>query len=298
MSWVKDYLSFTEKERNALLVLIVIIAAFIFLPEFYSPVRKVAADPHLQQAISEMRTARKNNVDDEWQTTGDEARQSKEVKLFTFDPNSLDEAGFVSLGLPERTARTIINYRNKGGRFRKPEDLRKIYSLKKEDADRIVPYARIAEQYANQYPKSSYSPRERYNNVPSVIDINEATIEEWKALPGIGDVLSARIARYRESIGGFSSIQQVAKTYGLRDSTFRLILPYLRLREPAVNKVDINTAFEKELQECAGITPDVAKAIVIYRKQHGNFQSVEDLRKIVFITAEMFSRIAPCVVVK
>jgi competence ComEA-like helix-hairpin-helix protein len=299
MSWFKDYLSFSKRERNAIIVVIILLGGFIILPDFFSSKKVPAAisDEVRKElaAVSSSPKSQKENEDESWQTPFS-ASEKREVKLFTFDPNSLDEEGFITLGLPERTARTIINYRNKGGKFRKPEDLRKIYSLKKEDADRIIPYARIENSvttYSNNYP--CYEKREYTSRTINSIDINTATVEEWKALPGIGEVLSNRIVKFREKLNGFASIDQVAKTYGLKDSTFQLIKPYLKLSAPAVNKININTAFENELMECSAISKDVAQAIVIYRKKYGNFHSVEDLKKIVFINEEMFQKIIPCV---
>lgn len=300
MSWLKDYLSFSKRERNAFLGLTVIIGGFIFLPNFFAAKKVPAAiSEQVKKELNEPKSRQNNSStkeeDQSWQTPFTDPKQKKTARLFEFDPNTLDEDGFITLGVPERTARTIINYRNKGGRFRKPDDLRKIYSLKKEDADRIIPYARVT---VNEYSKEhylSYQPKE-YSSKPAVvpIDINTATAEEWKSLPAIGEVLSARIVKFRQSIGGFSSIEQVAKTYGLKDSTFQVIKPYLRLGTPAVNKININTAAESELMECSGVSKDVAQAIVIYRKQKGKFQSIEELKKIVFINEELFNKIAPC----
>ncbi len=298
MSWLKDYFSFSKRERNAIVIVIMLLGGFILLPNLFSAKKAPAAiSEELKKELAQTKTSSRSQEDDNqgWQTPFTVA-EKKQVKLFIFDPNTLDEDGFITLGLPERTARTIVNYRNKGGKFRKPEDLRKIYSLKKEDADRIIPYAKIeagGNTYSNNY--SSYSKPEYQPKHITTIDINTATVEEWKALPGIGEVLSNRIIKFREKIGGFAFIDQVAKTYGLKDSTFQLIRPYLTLAAPAVNKININTAFENELMECAAISKDIAQAIVIYRKKNGNFQSVDDLKKIVFINEEMFQKIAPCI---
>ena len=96
-----------------------------------------------------------------------------------------------------------------------------------------MPYVRIAGNHKpytvdNHYQKensvSSYS-RKQYKT----IDINNATEEDWKSLPGIGDVLSKRIVKFRTSRGGFQSVDDVARTYGLKDSVFQMIRPYLKL---------------------------------------------------------------------
>ncbi len=298
MSWIKDYFSFSKRERNAIVIVIMLLGGFILLPNLFSAKKapEVISDELKKELAQTKPTSRPQEDDDHGWQTPFAAAEKKQVKLFVFDPNTLNEEGFITLGLPERTARTIINYRNKGGKFRKPEDLRKIYSLKKEDADRIIPYAKIetgGTTYTNNY--TPYSKPEYPSKQINIIDINTATVEDWKALPGIGEVLSNRIIKFRDKIGGFASIEQVAKTYGLKDSTFQLIKPYLKLSAPAVNKININTALENELMECAGISKDIAQAIIIYRKKNGNFQSVDELKKIVFINEEMFQKIAPCV---
>src|SRR4051812_11683385 len=46
-----------------------------------------------------------------------------ESALFYFDPNTLDASGWKKLGLQDRTIKTILNYRSKGGHFYKHEDL-------------------------------------------------------------------------------------------------------------------------------------------------------------------------------
>ena len=45
------------------------------------------------------------------------------VRLTTFDPNITDSVGFLDLGLPAWMAKNILKYRNKGGKFRRAEDL-------------------------------------------------------------------------------------------------------------------------------------------------------------------------------
>jgi len=47
-----------------------------------------------------------------------------------------------------------------------------------------------------------------------------------------------------------------------------------------VEKLNINKATAKELAKVKGVTPNKAKAIVAYRKTHGDFKSVEDLKEV------------------
>ncbi len=49
------------------------------------------------------------------------------------------------------------------------------------------------------------------------IDINSATASELETLPGIGPVISARIVEYRDSIGGFTSVEQLVEVSGISE---------------------------------------------------------------------------------
>ncbi len=47
-----------------------------------------------------------------------------------------------------------------------------------------------------------------------------------------------------------------------------------------VEKVNINKATAKELAKVKGLSANKAKAIVAFRKKHGDFKSVEDLKEV------------------
>lgn len=68
------------------------------------------------------------------------------ARLFRFNPNTADSATFVMLGLRPRQAMAIIHYRNAGGRFRKKEDFKRIYTISEGDYDRLFPYMDAARQ--------------------------------------------------------------------------------------------------------------------------------------------------------
>ena len=79
----------------------------------------------------------------------------------------------------------------------------------------------------------------------------------------------------------------------MTDSIYQSILPFLKIDMNTIKKININTASEYELSLNPYISRDIAKAIVIYRNQHGNYQSIEQLKKIVFINEEMYQKILP-----
>ncbi|HCT23638.1 MAG TPA: hypothetical protein DIW54_10015, partial [Chitinophagaceae bacterium] len=215
---------------------------------------------------------------------------NKPVKMFAFDPNTLDEAGFVRLGLPPRTARTIINYRNKGGRFRKPDDLRKIYTLRHEDADRLVPYVRIA---GMQQESSGYIAQRSEVKPLTRIDINAADAGTLEQLPGIGKVLSERIVRYREALGGFYSVQQLKEVSGINEQLFEQIRPQLMLQSGKHQQWSLAKITKEQLSQHPYCSKATAEAIIRFRQAKGVIRSVEELKTITEVSPEILARLLP-----
>mgnify|MGYP002397645293 CR=1 FL=1 len=218
-------------------------------------------------------------------------------ELFSFDPNNLSADGWRKMGIREKTIRTIQNYLNKGGRFRKPEDVKKIYGLTPGEYDRIAPYiiikgSSLPEQtssFQTEENKAHRTITPRY----TTIDINTADTTAFISLPGIGSKLSARIVTFREKLGGFYSIDQIAETYGLPDSTFQKIRQYLKLENAVIKKININTASVDELKTHPYIKYSLAYPIIAFRYEHGLFSKPEDLKKVMPVTEEIYNKIAP-----
>lgn len=228
------------------------------------------------------------------QTESDD-RTSTSAKLFYFDPNTLDVAGWEKLGLRRKTIQTIINYRNKGGTFRKPADLERIYTLSNAEYKRLAPYINIQLAGAKTVYQKSIPLTASYTTTSkksiSALDINSADAAAWIALPGIGEKLAARIMNFREKLGGFHTVNQVAETYGLPDSTFVKIRPYLQITDVTIRTININTCTKEMLSAHPYISWKVAHAIVEYRNQHGNFSSITDLKKIMIIDDLLYQKI-------
>ena len=55
--------------------------------------------------------------------------------------------------------------------------------------------------------------------------------------------------------------------------------------------VNVNTASESELTALPGVGPAKAKAIVEYRKQHGNFKTLDELKNVKGIGEGIFSKL-------
>jgi len=61
------------------------------------------------------------------------------------------------------------------------------------------------------------------------IDVNQASAEQFEALPYIGKITAGRIVDYRRRRGRFNSIQQLKEVQGIGESSFQKISPYLKI---------------------------------------------------------------------
>lgn len=124
-------------------------------------------------------------------------------------------------------------------------------------------------------------------------DINNADTTTFIALPGIGSKLASRIVTFRDKLGGFYNVSQVGEVYGLKDSVFQIIKPYLRCHGESVKKIEINKAGKDELKNHPYIRWSIADAILVYRDQHGSFTSPQDILKIESVDAEALEKVLP-----
>jgi len=312
-----EYLSFTRKERRGIFAIVVLILLFIILPFFFpffitskkvdhTAFEKEIAELNLKEDSSKGFT--KRNYDDDnytgYHQPSEKNYDSRGLKgeLFYFDPNTLPADGWMKLGIREKTANTIQNYISKGGRFYKPEDIGKIWGLHEDEVKRLLPYVRIEAKPAadyNKYPDSEKSKTyEKLKYTIAIVDVNNADTSAFIALPGIGSKLAARIIAFREKLGGFYKVEQVAETYGLPDSTFQKIKTKLVITGSNVKQLNINKASVEELKNHPYLRYNIANAIVQYRAQHGNFSSVSDIKKIMMITDDIYNKTAPYLTVK
>ena len=233
-SW-KDYLSFTKGERIGIFILIGFIVLCYTIPIFFPAHKEVPAiDTTFQAKINanQINSGEHSYENNSYKQDTTAEATGTNVELFYFDPNTASFNEFKRLGLSDKISHTIINYREKGGKFFKAEDIKKIYGLSSEQAAVLIPYIQIKENYNNAQKPPYDKPEQKQfitKETPRIIDINTATEGDWKSLPGIGEVLSKRIVKFRNSIHGFSSVQDVKRTYGLSDSTYQNILPYLTI---------------------------------------------------------------------
>lgn len=222
-------------------------------------------------------------------------------KAFNFDPNKSTEQEFVELGFSAAQASRIVRYREKGGKFRTKSDVLKIYGVDTAFYKSIYSFIALPESTPMKPRKAkTFSVVETVKQPAKrpLFDLNKADTSALKAIKGIGDKLSMRIVKYRDILGGFVSMDQLKDVYGLDSLVIRQLVEATFIAGDFVPaKLNLNLATEKELSTHPYINK-MAKVIVSYRFQHGDFETVEDIRKVVKMDEEKFQRILPYMEVK
>ena len=123
------------------------------------------------------------------------------------------------------------------------------------------------------------------------IYLNETDTTLWKKVPGIGSTYAARIVKYRNLLGGFTSVEQLKEVYGISDEVFQQIAPFLR-EDTNFLKLNINKLTFQEINAHPYINYKQTKAIMNLRNRKGNIQSINELSMLDEFTRKDIDRIA------
>jgi DNA uptake protein ComE-like DNA-binding protein len=214
------------------------------------------------------------------------------------------------MGLPERIASNIVNYRNAGGSFRSREDLQRIYSIDeelytqleryiglptREELNKIRLEKRNAEKNLRDTIRRSPS-RPAWADV--MLDINKADSLEWQQIRGIGEVFSRRIISYRDLLGGYYSTIQLMEVYGMDSARYEQIKPHIFLSDTIeLRKININTADFITLIRHPYLERNHVNSIIRMRERHGPYTSTEDILRSELINDSLYKRISPYLIV-
>jgi DNA uptake protein ComE-like DNA-binding protein len=177
-----------------------------------------------------------------------------------------------------------------------------VYVSKSQDQGESTPFI---------FPAAAVSAEEKAAD-QILLDINLADSSQWIQLKGIGPVLARRIINYRNVMGGFSSIDQVANVYGLRPEVFEEIKGHIytnsstipasaynstsaprRTELSDIESLDINTAAAEDFEQLPGIGKVLSQRIINYRRALGGFESTAQIGKVFNLDAAVFEQIEP-----
>jgi competence protein ComEA len=297
--WVKEFFGLSHSQANGFIILIPLLAIILFSePLWRWYVGRQEYDFSMDQAKldSLIGVWEKNRSVHRGET--DKAAISR-TGLFLFNPNHVAEEQLQELGFSSSLARRIANYRHKGGKFKVKSDLLKIYGVDSSFYQSLYAFIDLPEKTESKkkYPefkKDEYKIKNPSEGRFVSIDLNLADTSHFKKVKGIGEKLSLRMIKYREALGGFVSVEQVAEIYGLDSVVVSLLAKASYVKKDFKPlKININTADERTLAIHPYLSKEAARSIVAYRFQHGRFATLDDLRKIHAMDDKTIQKIAP-----
>ncbi len=306
---IRDYFGFSRKETRGFLVLIGLMFILWFSPMVYD---RLISNTSKELSASDLKTADSlavvlEAIQPEEKTYERFERKNDFVEnpekpfvLTDFDPNTASSEQLQSLGIPRFLAERIEKYRAKGGKFRKKEDLQRIYDFSPQLYQKLEPYIAIAsENQPSKFENTTFEKPVVAENkavfskpVMAVFDINHADTSQLIRLKGIGSKLAARIVKFRDGLGGFHNTGQFNEIFGLDSLALDELRKYAQVKS-TVEKINLNTATIEELDKHPYISAKQAQLMVSFREQHGNYSSALDLLKIKIFDEKFIDKIKP-----
>ena len=290
---IRSYFTFSKKELNGIILLITLILIVLSFPaiyRYYSPVSfydMEAFDTEMQEFQEQIKRSDANQKE----------KEVAQADYFIFDPNGLDEEYWRRLGLSGRQIKVIYKYEAKGGRFYNKEDVRKMYSISAEQYLKLEPYIRIAkttsQEKENRKVSLFNSDPEKKNTKRVMIEINSADSAMLTEIRGIGPAFASRIIRYRDRLGGFYKIEQLKEVYGIDSIKYRQIEDQISLNSDQIIQININSATFELLKKHPYLSYKQMNAVLQYRRQHGPFKTIDELKKVTLLNEEIIRKIEP-----
>ncbi|WP_242926792.1 ComEA family DNA-binding protein [Pontibacter vulgaris] len=308
---IRRYFGFSQREVNGFLLLILLMVLLTAAPFLFSILYQPDASKHTAASDQRMLDSLVAQLEARQPEKGYRSKYNfPAVALHPFNPNELTVEQWQALGLPKYMAQRILNYRNKVGDFTYKAELGKIYGLPDSTFRKLYPYIQLPEDRPSKYKtgqayvsnttrpawNNNRYPREKFILAP--FDINTADTTKLKQIRGIGSKLSARIIKYRDKLGGFHSMAQLKEVYGLQPDVVDSLVKYsyVRAAQASINGLSLNKATVEQLNAHPYISPNVARAIVAYRQQHGEYKALEEVRNVKIVSQELYDKLKPYLV--
>jgi DNA uptake protein ComE-like DNA-binding protein len=215
-------------------------------------------------------------------------------QLFVFNPNEITQEEAMRLGFSKKLSVTLLNFRNKGGKFYKSEDLKKLYGLSPKLYSELESYILIPNDKKGLKKDTVYPIKNFEKKVftKTLIDINTADSLSIVYLKGIGPGFTKRIIKYRTLLGGFHSVNQLKEIYGMNDSLYVLLTSQIQLDAKAITKIPINVIDFNSLRKHPYFNFQLAQAIINYRLKHGKLTEA-DIRALGMFSEEKLRLVLP-----
>jgi len=274
---IKDYFQFNKKERNGILLLSCLLLLLILFYQF----------SHLLKQESRTDFSSFEKVLAELEYEQEPTIEKQKDSLFYFNPNTLADKGWLVLGLPSTKLSVLRNFQKSGAIFKTKTDLKHYFAITDEFYEKVEKYISIPEI------KKTETPINKTKKTNQIVELNQADSLQLISINGVGPFYAKQILKYRKELGGFRNYDQLTEIWGLENLEIQKLKQQTSIDTLHIRKVNVNTIELEQLKLHPYLNYKQVKMILNYRKQHGDFKQVKDIRKIKPISPELFRKIAP-----
>lgn len=233
-------------------------------------------------------------------------RDTIAIRLQVFDPNTADSSTLVHLGFKPWQAKNLLKYRAKGGRYRKPEDLKRLYGMTDSMYQILQPYIQIVRTEVDSLRMDSmgrdslWRDTTRYDSMPkwqhvkkdTILNLRTADTTELKMIRGVGSYRAKQIVRYRDALGGFVGVEQLREVEGM-ELVADSVMKHFVLDSANVKQLNVNSMGVRQLSRHPYLRFEDAKAIYELRRRKIKLDSIEQLYELETMSEETIKKVAP-----
>ena len=223
--------------------------------------------------------------------------EKKPFEFTPFNPSFIDDYKGEQLGMSVLEIDRLLLFRKEGNYINSVKQFQTVTLVSDSLLASMSPYFKFPDWIVNKKKATSIYQKTRKLktkiNLKEKRDLNVVTAAELREVNGIGKTLSERIVKYRTSLNGFFSDDQLSEIYGLKKEVLdKLLQQFEVLSKPKIEKLNVNTATFKEVLHLPYIDYELTKKIFQYKDEFAEIQSIEELKNIEGFPLEMFDRIA------
>ena len=274
---IKDYFQFNKKERNGILLLSFLFLLLILFYQFSHLLKQESRTDFssFEKALAELEYEQEPTI------------EKQKDSLFNFNPNTLADKGWLALGLSSTKLSVLRNFQKSGAIFKTKTDLKNCFAITDKFYEKVEIYISIPKI------KKAETPIIKTKKTKQIVELNQADSLQLISINGVGPFYAKQILKYRKELGGFRNYVQLTEIWGLENLEIQKLKQQTSIDTLDIRKVNVNRIELEQLKLHPYLNYKQAKMILNYRKQHGDFKQVKDIRKIKPISAELFRKIAP-----
>lgn len=221
--------------------------------------------------------------------------EKRKPKIYPYNPSFISDYKGYQLGMSTKEIDKLLKHRADGKYINSAKHFQKVTGVSDSLLAVMSPNFKfpdwVVAKNKSAKKKDVYIGKKK-SIVVEKQDLNFVTANQLKEIYGIGDKLSERIVKFRNSLNGFLSDDQLSEVYGLKPEVIdRVLERYTVLSKPTIEKLNVNTATFKEVLHLPYIDYELTKKIFDYRDEVAELQSIEELKLIEGFPLELYDKI-------